>query len=437
MTISVAHAPQTTPPAHARPEIVDRSGRSAARTGADSGSPERRGVNNDEADVRTVAKTPTVKLKKIKFKNDSHPDFYRTVRERVYRYFEASGKSKYADGTMAAKAALYTLLVLSSYALVLSNPFGTWWLLVFANVFGLSSLLLAINVSHDAAHNSLTPNRRLNKLIHTVIFTLLGANAYLWQMRHVNSHHTFPNVNGCDIDIDHNALLRLSPNQPKRRFHKYQHLYAPLVFWLVDVHAVFYEDFVYLFKKRLANMVAIKHPVREYVIFVLSKLTYVAIVMVVPIMVIDLPWWQILLGYMIVSFVMSVVFVTLLIGTHFAEETVFPEVDADGRIANNWAVHALVTSLDWNPTSKLAHFIVGGANAHAAHHLFPTVCHTHYVEITKIIKQTAAEFGVKYNETTLLRMIKSHFRFLKKLGQCDDVRKHEIIGDPQPLPFRS
>ena len=55
----------------------------------------------------------------------------------------------------------------------------------------------------------------------TASFTLLGANTYLWRLRHVKSHHNFPNVNGRDIDIDDTAFLRLSPNQPRRRYHRY------------------------------------------------------------------------------------------------------------------------------------------------------------------------------------------------------------------------
>ncbi len=360
--------------------------------------------------------TPVVRLRPIKFRDRDH-GFYRSVRRDVNRYFEETGKSKYANGLVAAKGALFGFLTLGSYGAIMSNAFSPGVLLLFAILFGASSLLLAINISHDAAHDALTPNRRFNRVVHTLIFTLLGANAYLWQMRHVKSHHTFPNVNGCDIDIDHNTFLRLSPNQPKRSYHRYQHLYAPFIFWLVDIHAVFYEDFVYLFKRRLANMVDIRHPLREYVLFFLAKFAYVGLVPIAPILVLDLPWWQVVLGWMIMSFVMSVTFISLLIGTHFAEEIAFPEADADGRIDGNWATHALVTSLDWNPTSKLANFFVGGANAHAAHHLFPTVCHAHYVDITRIIQKTAREFGVKYNETTLLRMVASHFRFLKRMGR--------------------
>ena len=354
---------------------------------------------------------------KIKFREGNHAGFYRELKRRVNAYFADTGTRRFADRRVWWKAAFFAGVVAVSYALILSNQFGPWELLLLANLFGIGALMLGVNVAHDAAHDALTPHPWVNRIVQTVIFTLLGANAYLWRLRHVKSHHTFPNVNGCDIDIDHNAFLRLSPNHRRRWYHRFQHLYAPFIFWLVDVHTVFYQDVVYLFKRRLANMVDIRHPPHEYAMFVACKAAYLATVVGIPMLVLDLPWWLVLLGAATMSFVASVAFVTLLIGTHFAEEAAFPPIDCDGYIAHDWAEHALVTSVDWSPESKVALFIAGGANCHAAHHLFPTICHIHYIAITRIIVRTAAEFGLRYNRTTLPRLVRSHFRFLRAMGR--------------------
>jgi linoleoyl-CoA desaturase len=111
-----------------------------------------------------------------------------------------------------------------------------------------------------------------------------------------------------------------------------------------------------------------------------------------------------------------VVFVFLLIGTHFSDETEFPAVDAAGNLPHAWARHNLVTACDWSPTSRWAHFLTGGVNAHAAHHLFPAVCHTHYRALADIIVVAADEFGVPYHRTTLPGMVRSHFAFLRRMG---------------------
>ncbi len=358
---------------------------------------------------------PNAEVQKIKFRAGNR-GFYRVLKQRVNAYFDESGRSHSADWRLWVKGVGFAMLAAISYAAILWDGTAAWQKLALANLYGLSVLFVAVNVAHDAAHDALTQRPALNRVAQTLIFMLLGADAYLWRLRHVKSHHTFPNVNGCDIDIDNTTFLRLSPNQPWRPYHRWQHLYAPVIFWLADVHTVFWQDFVYLRKDRLANMTNIRHPAYAYLLFVAGKLGYLGIVLVVPLVVLPLPWWQVVGGVLMMTFVSSVAFVLLLIGTHFAEETLFPEYDAHGYIAHDWAVHALLTSIDWSPTSVFATLLAGGANAHAAHHLFPTVSHVHYAALTPIVERTAAEFGIRYNKTTLGQLVASHFRFLKRMG---------------------
>jgi linoleoyl-CoA desaturase len=180
--------------------------------------------------------------------------------------------------------------------------------------------------------------------------------------------------------------------------------------------SVLANDIKYLFKKDLANMRGIRHPRHQVVLFVVGKVAYVALNVVLPFVFIPLPWWQILIGYAAVNALVSLLFVFLLIGTHFSTFAEFPALSANGRLETSWAAHALSTSLDWAPTSRIACLLAGGGNCHAAHHLFPRVCHVHYRAITAIIKQTSAECGIRYNQTTFFGMVASHFAHLKRLG---------------------
>jgi len=361
----------------------------------------------------------------IRFEHEADDSFYQTVKHRVDEYFRKSGKSKLANGMVLLKAVVFGSLIAGSYALILLHPFPDWTLLPLAFVFGVASLLMAINIGHDAAHRVLFRSPFWNDFVQVASFTLLGVSAYLWQMRHTKSHHIFPNVNGCDIDIDENPFLRLSPNQPWRWHFQFQHLYAPFAYIFVALHTIVWQDFVYLFKRQLANMTEISHPPQQYVIFALCKLLYFTVVLALPMLLLPLPWWQVLLGFLAMKAVASLVFVFLLIGTHFSDVTEFPVVAADGTVGQSWAIHNLVTACDWSPHSRLAHFFVGGVNAHASHHLFPKVSHAHYRVIARIIENTAAEFGVSYNKLTLAGIIRSHFRFLRNMG-----RRPELVQVP-------
>lgn len=355
-------------------------------------------------------------MKTIRFEHEVN-EFYPVLKQRVDDYFRTTGKSRYADRSILYKGLLFTSLIGGSYTLILMHPFPLWTLLPLAFVFGVSSLLMAINIGHDAAHRVLVRSRFWNDMILGVSFSLLGVSAYLWQMRHTKSHHIFPNVNGCDIDIDENPFIRLSPNQPWRPHFRYQHLYAPFAYIFVALYTIVCSDFTYLFKRRIANMTDITHPSHQYVIFALCKLSYVIVIVVIPLWVLPLPWWQVVLGYLAMKAVASLVFVFLLIGTHFSAVTEFPSIDEDGSLGHSWAIHNLVTACDWSPHSRVAHFFVGGVNAHASHHLFPNISHAHYRKIAQIIEETAGEFHVKYNHLSLPAIIGSHFQFLRNMGR--------------------
>jgi linoleoyl-CoA desaturase len=353
----------------------------------------------------------------MKFRESRDKQFHALARARVKAYFESGGISPYGNREILVKAAAFVAITGALYALVISDRLSGGPLLLAALLFGLSGSLTAFNLAHDAAHGALVHGRRLNALIYFVVFNLQGVNASLWKLRHLGSHHVFPNVAGGDADLDDNGFLRLSASTPWRRHYRYQHLYALLLYMLFSLHWIFVYDVQFLFKRSLANLRDIRHDLGEVAGLVLAKLIYIVLMLAVPIATLDMPWWQVILGFVAMHLVISLVFVYSLICTHFAEETAFPVVDADGFVAGSWATHQLATSLDYCPTSKLANLLLGGFNAHAAHHLFPDVCHVHYVAISRIIRATADELGLRYNVLSYPAAIRSHFRFLRRMGQ--------------------
>ena len=298
-----------------------------------------------------------------------------------------------------------------------STPTGGWVLLPLAVLTAVSALLLALNVGHDASHQVLPGGPLVNRFIQRFCFLFTGIDGYLWEFRHLNSHHLYPNVNGSDTDIDENPFIRLSPNQPWRWHFQFQQFYAPVLYLFAVLQTTVWGDFVYLFKRQLANLDEIRQPPIVYVQFAVLKAAYFALALVVPMMVLEYPWWQILLGYLVASACGSLLFVFFLIGTHFSDLADFPVPDATGSVGRSWADHNMATACDWSPHSRVAHFLSGGVNAHASHHLFPNVCHTHYPAITRIIEDTATAHDYPYNKVSLFGMVRSHFRFLYQLGR--------------------
>jgi linoleoyl-CoA desaturase len=364
-------------------------------------------------------------MKKIKFAKGSSSLFFQSVNEKVEKQIITTGLLQKAKKLLWRKMAFYFLLHAASYILLLSVHYQKPAGLILNFIFiGLSGILVAFNVSHDACHGAFSRDKRINYWLYHLSFNLQGPNAYLWRLRHIASHHVFPNVDGCDADIDDNPLIRLSPQHPLRRYQRFQHIYSVFVYCAYTLHWFLFKDVLYLFKKKLANLVNKKHPPKEWFLFMFWKITYLFLLLAVPFLS-GYPVGTILLSFLIMHIINSLFFIHVLIATHFCMETEFPKPDRGGILPGDYYVHQLATSLDYSPSSKLYNWIFGGFNAHAAHHLYPKLPHTSYPAISMIIEETAGEFNVRYNKLSLGKAIRSHYKYLRMMGNPGNSRQHQ------------
>ena len=353
---------------------------------------------------------------KIKFK-PSNSDFYKELNLKVSTILtdEVIEKSK---RILKVKFFFYFITFIALYGSLFTDLISkNFPLLVLTyTLLGLSGILLAFNASHDAVHDSLFTNKKFNSITHFIIFNLQGVNATLWKKRHLSSHHLFPNVDGCDADIDNNSFIRLSNSHKLKEVHKFQHLYAPFLYSLYTLHWIFVKDFIYLSKKEVANMKDLSYSRKFVLEVILLKLFYLLYIIVIPYYFLEIALTEIIISFFIMHGVISIFFVLTLIISHLTTETSFPKYDENGFLPSCYHEHQLSVSLDYHPTSIIANWIFGGFNSHAAHHLFPKIPHTLYTVITPEIQEMAIKFSMPYNELSIINAIHSHFKYLKKLG---------------------
>jgi hypothetical protein len=148
---------------------------------------------------------------------------------------------------MIFKIILYFILDILFYGIMITSTttlgFYTFYLLM-----GLSVLLTAFNISHDAAHGVAVKSKFWNKLLFSLSFNLQGNNAYVWGKNHNESHHLYTNVERSDIDVLNNPLLRMTESQPLKWYHRFQYLYAPLLSLLYSINWFFIRETLMLFK---------------------------------------------------------------------------------------------------------------------------------------------------------------------------------------------
>jgi len=355
---------------------------------------------------------------KVKFRSPEKAGFYAEVRKQVDEYFKTNGISKNANAEMVLKSIFFLGSLVALYLLILLGNFSLITNLVLAILLGMVQAFIGFNVCHDAIHGSYSAKRKVNKIM-SYTFNLIGANAYVWSVTHNQVHHTFTNIPGHDEDLDvAPGLVRLSPLEEKKPIMRFQHLYAFFLYGLASLSWVFRKDYMKFFQKKIGQTDNSKHPKIEYFNLFFFKALYYTLFIVVPLIVMDITWWQFLIGFVSMhlaeGFVLGLVFQL----AHVVEGISFPEPDEEGRVEESWAIHQMYTTANFSRKSAMAKFLCGGLNFQVEHHLFPNICHVHYPQISKIVEKVAKAHNVPYHENeTFVGALRSHYRTLKHFGR--------------------
>ncbi|QHT68752.1 acyl-CoA desaturase [Rhodocytophaga rosea] len=355
---------------------------------------------------------------KIRFVDTGKSEFFATVRKRVDAYFKENNISKNANAAMWAKTTFFLGGLVIIYALIISNQFSPLVMLGLAVLLGMFAAFIGFNVCHDAIHGSFSANPKVNKVL-SLVFNVIGANAYVWSITHNVVHHTYTNIPGHDEDIEvAPGLIRLSPDEKVTWMQQYQHLYAFLLYGLASLSWVFRKDFKKFYQKRIGQYDNSTHPKGEVFNLFFFKGVYYVLFLIIPLIVLDITWWQFLIGFVAMHLAEGLVLGLVFQLAHVVEGTEFPSPDEEGNIEEAWAVVQMRTTANFARKSWLANFLCGGLNFQIEHHLFPRICHIHYRPVSEIVKKTAEEFGLPYIESeTFGGAIASHYKMLRKFGK--------------------
>jgi linoleoyl-CoA desaturase len=346
-------------------------------------------------------------------KNASEEAIFRAICSEV-NAFIAQQKNASKKG-LVLKAVVFSALFVGSYATVLLAQ-NFWVLLMAYVVLGVALVLLGLNFAHDFAHNTIFKSKRLNNAFFEGLFMLMGINGYLWKTRHTHSHHNYPNTEGYDVDVELGAVVHLSAGKTPKKHHKWQHIYAPVLYSIYTLYWVLYKDFVLFFQKRHANLTFAKHGAKENVKLWLFKIIYLGYVIVLPLLVSPLSAGQVLLAFLVFHAVAAWLLLFTFLITHHVEATQYFSEHNNVLSSTSWLMHQVQSSNDFHPFSPTANYIFGGFNCHVAHHLFPNVCHVHYPAISQIVYKNLLQNGIVPNKTTFAGGVVSHIRVLKNMG---------------------
>jgi linoleoyl-CoA desaturase len=282
---------------------------------------------------------------------------------------------------------------------------------------GLGVAGVGMSVMHDAIHGSFSASSKLNKFFGASIY-LLGGNVYNWDVQHNKLHHTYTNLHDIDEDITGKFMLRLSSGDKLKAVHRFQHIYAFFLYSLMTI-SFLWKDFkeIGLYNKMAESGLVKPYPRKELVNLIISKIAYVLFIGVLPMMVLDITFGQGFAGFMAMHCTAGIILSTVFQLAHIVEGAGQPAVDDKGNIENAWAIHQLNTTANFAGNNKILSWYIGGLDYQVEHHLFPNISHIHYPAIASIVKSTAEDFGIVYNnKQSFINGLRSHVRMLHNLG---------------------
>lgn len=357
----------------------------------------------------------------VRFSKKNNTEFVKTVKSRVNNYFKENNISKFGNYKMVIKSIFMLSLYLIPYFLMVLIEFKYNWIyLILWAIMGIGMSGVGLSIMHDAIHGSYSKRKWVNKMMGSVIY-LVGANALNWRIQHNVMHHTYTNIEGLDGDIEPPIpILRFSPHQPKMKIHKFQYIYAWFFYGLLTLFWALDSDFkqIFQFKKKGLTKAHKKNFASVMFELIFFKLLYYVFIFAIPLSFSAAPLWTIISGFLIMQFIAGVILAAIFQPAHVVPDTDYPLPDENGKIENNWLVHQLYTTANFAQYNKPFTWFVGGLNHQVEHHLFPLICHVHYPKISKIVQDTAKEFGLPHHSfPSFGNALYNHIKVLKQFGQ--------------------
>lgn len=352
-----------------------------------------------------------------KFAKDEQ-GFHDELKRRVAAYFAESGRRERDTLGMYLKTAVILAWFATAYGLLV---FGVtvWWLAVpLALAVAIGITAIGFNIAHDGGHHAYSRYGWVNRLA-GFAFDAIGASSYLWHFKHGVFHHTYPNVDGQDTDVDAGVVARLSPQQPRRWYHRWQHLYLWPLYAVSASRWQLYTDFREAAIGKIGPHKVPRPRGWDLATFFLGKIISIGLLLVLPMFF--HPWWLVVIFYFLVTGAVGVMLTVVFQLAHCVGEADFPTADPETlKMADGWAAHQVRTTVDFARTSRVWTWLLGGLNFQVEHHLFPRICHTHYPALSRIVEQVCVEYGVPYTaHNSFWGGVRAHYRWLRRMGRAE------------------
>ncbi|KAJ3881202.1 fatty acid desaturase-domain-containing protein [Lentinula edodes] len=346
-------------------------------------------------------------------------EFSLTLKERVNNYFRSTKIDQRSSPFAYDRYFLNTIALLVFYSLQWTTFLhGAWMFYIMAIAYGAALAQYSLSAMHDGSHGAVSYSPTFWRLLAMGHDFLNGCSSTLWAYQHVMSHHIFTNVEGFDSDIDTSDMefYRIKESQKYSPIYRFQSIYSPFLYFFLGI-SIRIGDMCNYHRGRRGPLQVNPFTASQNLIFWGGKIFFLMTRITFPLYLGATPL-RVITAFLLTDFTFSIIVTMIFQATHLVDSVAFPQVNPEtGNIDVDWARLQVETAQDFSHDKPFMTFFSGSLNYQVAHHLFPSIAQEHLPAVAKIVRQTATEFGVKYEvKESLWAAIGGHIGLLKMLG---------------------
>lgn len=347
--------------------------------------------------------------------------FYPTLKKRVQEYFLKSATEKNLKGKAKRFAhhgtPIFLVRLVILYLVFIGVSIGA---VVFGNIFcaiAWGPVTFAIGgYGHEAMHGGVFASSKANRILALFSLDLMTISSFVYTAVHVPLHHVVTNVPGKDPDIEvHFPMLRLRPEHKHFFYHRFQHLYILLLYFITlpiltvsDVYSVIRGNWFGPYGK-MAKI----YP-SELFLLLLFKVISTGLWYVLPFLLLD-PLTAIL--NICIMFGGAGIIVQTTFGASHQCDLAMDIENQSEKYPRDWGCQQVVTTVNFEHGNWFLTMMTAGLGYQIEHHLFPSISYSRLHEIAPIVKATCREFDLPYHYyPTLISVYKAHFDYVKTMG---------------------
>ncbi|MCU1692640.1 MAG: linoleoyl-CoA desaturase [Frankiales bacterium] len=284
---------------------------------------------------------------------------------------------------------------------------GLLGLLLLSLALGVGLSTGTLTVLHDAGHR-MFGRRAWPNVLAVQLSVPVGLWVGQWTLKH-RVHHRLSQVYPVDENTRSSSLLRLHPEAPLKPVHRFQHLYAPLLYslaWIGEVKS----QLTYLVTGVVTGAET-PTAARRTGSFLVEKLLCAAVLTPYGL---ALGW-----GRLAVLVVLAMTWGSLLTAVVLVVGHINVGLEGEpGGPGRSWSTHLVRTTASFRTGSRTARFWTGGMTLHLAHHLRPVALRSELPEVNAtVVRDLVAASGLTACEfRTFHQAVAAHLRRLRELG---------------------